>query len=134
VIHFPVSKRMPLRVAEEKLGPMTMFKSPDEARLGCNVEEWVENWISTKSVLLGWEAVKEGLAKSFKGGRVRHLVSKVEFYGGRPVVETACGVELHPVFNWESDEPVKDVPVIILGMDQTSYFRVCKHCLARSGG
>ena len=129
VIFFPVSKRMPSRIAEEKIGNIVIFKYMPTLE-GSEKFEWLEKWITKKFVLLGWESVKEGLVKSFKSGKVKHLVSDVVDVNGRPEVELECGMEMHPVFNWSSEAKVKKTPVVLLTIDQQSYFRVCKNCLS----
>lgn len=128
VIHFPVAKRMPTRVAEEKIGKIVVFRDPglwDEN----GSESQFEDWLKKRTVLFGWESVKEGIVKSFKGGRVRHLIVDVENRKSGPRVELACGFDFHPVFNWTPVETPKNVPVILLTVEQESYFRVCKKCL-----
>jgi len=135
IIHFPLDKRMPTRIAEERLGSVMMYRYPDPMRINVDPQEWLRKWLAKKYVLLGWEAVKEGIVKSFKDGRVRHIVSRVSRVNTdadeRPKVELACSLDLYPVFNWECEDPVKSVPVVVLSIDQTSYFRVCQRCLLR---
>jgi len=126
---------MPKRVAEQRLGNVIVYKYPDFSKIDGEPMDWLDTWLSKKSVLLGWEPVKEGIVKSFKSGRVRHLVSRVALVNPdnnqRPRVEVCCSLNLYPVFNWQSDVTISSVPVVLLGMDQTSYFRVCKRCLLR---
>jgi len=135
VIHFPVADRMPTRVAEQRLGSIVAYKYPDFLKLGVNPMDWLDKWMKGKSVLFGWEPVNEGIVKSFKDGRVRHLVSRVSpvdpSKNQRPKIEICCSLNSYPVFNWVSQVGVSSVPVVLLGLDQTSYFRVCKRCLSR---
>lgn len=132
VVFFPVSKRMSSRVAEEKIGKIVIFRYLSMLE-GTERLDWLENWIVKKSVLLGWESVKEGIVKSFKSGKVRHIVNDVVDVDGRPEVELKCGVELHQVFNWTCDKKVTRTPVVLLTIGQESYFRVCKNCLKQGG-
>jgi len=130
VIHFPVGKRMSSRVAEERLGSIVMYRIPEAVE---GRAEWLERWLTKKFVLFGWEPVKEGLVKSMKSGRVKHLIAQVSTEdigrGVRPKVELGCGFDLVPVFNWDScKEAVKSTPVTVLSIDQSSYFRMCKKC------
>jgi hypothetical protein len=133
IIHFPIDKRMPTRIAEEKVGPVVMYKYPSlESE---DPFEWLTRWLEKKSVLLGWESVKEGLVASFKSARVRHLISRVQYvdpdFDERPKVEICCGFDSYPIFNWVSEDKVASIPVIVLGERQTSYFRLCKRCEMR---
>jgi hypothetical protein len=134
VYHFPVDKRMPTRVAEEKLGSVTGYKYPGIERPAIDSWEWLESWLSKKYVLLGWDAVKEGLVHSFKGGRVKHIVKRVVPVdvdaGERPRVETACSMHDYPIFNWKNEEPLDKVPAVLLSGEQQKYFRLCKRCAA----
>lgn len=134
IIHFPVADRMPTHIAESRIGGVISYGYPPPEKVGGDLWGWLERWLGRRSVLLGWEPVKEGLIKVFKSGRVRHLVSEVVLVDVdrqvRPMVEIACGIETYPVVNWSSLEPVKTTPVVILGADQVDYFRVCKKCEA----
>lgn len=127
---------MPKRIAEEKIGNIVMYKYPDFDLIDCTPREWISKWLSRKFVLLGWDSVKEGIVNSFKLGRVKHSISNVSLsHSGtidRPSVEISCGLDMHPVFNWACSMSVKRLPVVVLGIDQESYFRVCKKCLAKS--
>ena len=129
IFHFPVDKRMPTRVAEEKLGHMLMYRCPDSVD---DKVKWARQWIMKATVLYGWSAVKEGIVKSFKDGRVKHYVADVHLVegdeGARPLVELFCGLHGVPVFNWVSKGAARDVPAVILSIDQSSYFRPCKTC------
>lgn len=136
IIHFPVDKRMPTRVAEEKLGNVVIYRYPPVEKMNLTRQEWLQKWMLKRSVLYGWQSVKEGLVRSFKTGRVRHLVERVVANAddARPRLELCCGMDTYPVFNWQSNEAVSVTPVIILSIEQTSYFRICERCLARQGG
>ena len=104
-----------------------MYRYPDHIH---DRDEWISGWMENKFVLWGWEAIREGIVKSFKDGRVRHMVARVEIRRGRPCVEMGCGIELLPVYNWVCDKPVSRLPVVILSLDQAQYFRTCQKCMA----
>jgi len=122
---------MSTRVAEEKIGAMRGYRYPLSDKVA-NPEAWLERWMVRKQVLLGWQPIREGLVKTFKAGRVRHIVSGVRHTlsdgDGRPVVEVLCLLENFPVFNWKSDQRVSRTPAVLLGPDQVDYFKLCKNC------
>lgn len=138
VIRFPVEARIPARIAEEKLGAITIYgrSHPEWDRVGGKKLGFVGAWLEKKSVLFGWETVREGLVHSFKGGRVRHILSAVDVDGykdgRRPRVELCCGYGFVPVWNWNcesvSDLVVDEPPAVLLSIDQEKYFRLCKNC------
>ena len=136
IYHFPVDKQMPTRIAEEKLGAVVGYTYPAESKITIDLWSWTQKWLSKKTVLIGWDAVKEGLVHSFKAGRVKHLVKHVipvdTESGERPRVETVCSLHDYPVFNWQTDEPLSKVPVVLLSSEQEKYFRLCKRCAALS--
>jgi len=125
---------MPPEVAEQKLGGMVLYQFRSEL-LCDNPQEWLEKWIQGRSVLVGWEAVKNGVVKSFRGGRVRHIVARARrtsrSKGERPKVELCCSVDVHSVFNWKAKQKSVKNPVIVLSNEQARYFRPCKKCQAR---
>jgi hypothetical protein len=134
IIHFPVQKRMPVRVAEERLGRIVVYRYPSIFDTDIERQRYLDGWLGKKAVLLGWGAVKEGIVRSFKSGRVCHLVSRVAMVDNeevRPRVEISCGLDSFPVWNWFSGEEVKTTPVVVLSLDQIPYFRVCDRCLLR---
>jgi len=136
IIQFPTSKRMPTRIAEERLGNLIMYRYPSQEQIGEDVFEWLERRLLDRWVVRGWEPVREGIVKAFKSGHVRHLISRVvlkdPLVEGRPYVETCCSLDLYPVFNWNvRGTLVKREPVTVLSMDQSSYFRPCKRCAMR---
>lgn len=131
VLHFPVQQAMPSRVAEEKLGQFVIFSYP--VVRDCSIEEWARDWLMGKPVLLGWEATRNGIAHGFRNDKVRHIISDVYISKGknglrRPVVKIGCSRSRYPIFNWQSDDSIKRVPVILLSVDQEKYFRMCQRC------
>ena len=138
VLKFPVDKVMPTRVAEEKLKHLRMFSYPmgqgEFVRTKQQSEQWLKNWMLDKFVLLGWECVRQGIVKSFKNGRVKHIVADVSNVNGekgtRPRVTLLCSDSSHPIFNWQSKSKLATgvSPVSILSLDQSDYFRTCERC------
>jgi hypothetical protein len=132
VLHFPVDRVMSQRIAEEKLGSIVMYRYPPGK--GDAAQEWLNGWMRKKTVLVGWECMREGIARSFKNGRVRHIVSAVNQVdtgrGRRPSIGVLCSNQSHHVFNWCCEEGTFGIPVVVLSLDQQDYFRPCKRCEA----
>lgn len=133
VSRFPVEDRMPTRVAEEKLGGIVTFQYPSIRAVILNEEVWLEEFLLQRSVLMGWDAVKRGIVKSFKGGRVRHLISRVRptKKGRHPSVDLFCSLDVRMIFNWKAGSETIKAPVVLLSSDQTQYFKLCERCAAR---
>lgn len=133
VARFPVEDVMSLEVAEQKLGGVMLYQFRS-ALLCDDAQGWLENWLQGRSVLMGWEPVKSGVVKSFRAGRVRHIVSRVRktsrSRGERPRVELCCSLDVHSVFNFKSKGQSMKNPVIVLSHGQSPYFRFCKKCEA----
>lgn len=125
---------MSTRVAEERIGVVRPYRYPLSSKIA-DPEMWLEKWMLRKNVLIGWEPVREGLVRTFKNGRVRHIVSGVRHVmsegEGRPIVEVLCHLDNFPVFNWKSDNRVSRTPAILLAPDQSEYFKLCKNCEAK---
>ncbi len=130
VVRFPVEQAMSTRVAEEKMGGIRMYRYPE--REPRDPEEWLKVMFSNRSVLLGWESVKEGIVKGFKKGKVMHLVTGIKASDAlderRPIVEVACKLNTYPVWNWRAEDSVTRVPVILLSPEQAPYFKLCQRC------
>lgn len=124
---------MSLEVAEQKLGGIALYQFRS-ALLCDDPQAWLEKWMQGRSALVGWEAVKGGVVKSFRAGRVRHIISRVRrtsrSRGERPKVELCCSMDVHSVFNWKSKGASAKNPVIVLSTEQALYFRSCKKCQA----
>lgn len=133
VTRFPVESVMPSEVAEQKLGGIVLYQFRSEL-LCDDPQGWLEKWMEGRSVLAGWESVKSGIVKSFRAGRVRHIVSRTRRTsrdkGERPKVELCCSLDVHSVFNWKSEQRVAKNPVIVLSYEQAPYFRPCQKCQA----
>ena len=137
VARFPVEQVMSNDVAQQKIGAMRSYRYPRPDEISRGLDEWALRWFAERFVLLGWEPVKNGLIKSFKGGRVRHMISMVKPYsigeGKRPVIEPLCSMETYPVWNWAADGTARKKPAVVLHPSQAYYFRFCKKCEARLG-
>jgi hypothetical protein len=124
---------MSTRIAEEKIGGMATYKYPERLRSPIDPDEWMQKWMTSKFVLLGWEVVKRGVVAAFKNGRSRHLVRRVySDHEGmkRPQIQVACGIGRYPLWNWQSPDPAKKVPAVLLSEEQSLYFPICKRCEA----
>jgi hypothetical protein len=139
IIRMPIEKRMPTRIAEDKIGGLAKYRYP--VRRGkIPSYDWLSEWLTGKSVLFGWTPINDGLVAAFKRGYVRHFISRVGIVDigkdERPRVELCCGCELHPIFNWSVGKRMTSsvYPVSLLGLDQVRYFRVCRRCATSSEG
>ena len=137
IARFPVEQVMSNDVAQVKIGAMRSYRYPMPDEIARSLDDWALRWFAERFVLIGWEPVKEGLIKSFKNGRVRHMVSSVKPHtienGKRPIVEPLCSIETYPVWNWKADGTARKTPAVVLHPSQASYFRFCKKCEARLG-
>ena len=129
IIPFPVGKRMPTRIAEEKIGGIIRFKYPDNIT---DVVSWFNGWCIGKSVLIGWTPLNQGLVKGLKGSLVRHVVSDIVSCerGTSPEIEIACKYDSYFISNWKGSDNLKKgfVPAILLDESQSKYFRLCSNC------
>lgn len=131
IARFPVEQVMSTRVAEERIGGMACYKYPERWKLPIDPEEWIQKWMSSKFVLLGWEVVKKGVVVAFKAGRSRHLVKRVyaDHDGDkRPQIQPMCSMNRYPLWNWQSNDLAKRIPAVLLSDEQSIYFPICKRC------
>jgi hypothetical protein len=127
VVRFPIEKALTRERAEDIIGNFKMFKHPSKKKIK-NPDKWLEVWLKSRFVLLGWDCVKRGLVDSFKSSKVRHVVAWARPNSSRPTIGTLCHVEAQPVYNWRSKTRITRAPAIVLAPEQEDYFRLCKNC------
>jgi len=118
---FPSHQVMDRRMAEEKIGEMSLYGSDDKER--------VLKRLQGASVLIGWRVAEDGVTKSFLAGRARHIIMEVGSLTGRPVVTVFCSGDRLELFNWNTEECIAKPPAVLLSIKQAPYFRPCKKCM-----